>query len=209
MVELLQPRLLIHRYAGQDVRILVDHPYVYLRAEDVEKAAGVPPWSTGETLLLDEGQQVDIGGTEWYPLDEAQARAGTDSTDPAAAAAFLTWLDGELPTLLDQDTLEAAHRVPGFATALTIAGAAHQVGLGRDALFDRLEEAGWITRPVPDGDWAITPTAHARDWLTIRDKLVAPRTSRHHRSYPQIHVTPAGMTELRQLLGALPDRSPS
>lgn len=202
MVELQQPRHLVHRVDGHDLHVLVDHPYVYLSAEDVEAIAGVPAWATGESLLLDEGQTVDLDGVTFYPLDEAVARAREESLTPERAARFLAWIEEHLPLILDPELLEHAHRVPSVTQSYTVAAAAEildrdpAISMGRARLFEHMAFLGWIERRV--GDWAVTPLAHGRDWLVSRPVIV------RGRRYRQIHVTRAGLIELRRSLVASP-----
>ncbi|CAN7238710.1 phage antirepressor KilAC domain-containing protein [Microbacterium sp. LjRoot45] len=205
MVELQQPRPIIPRVDGQNLHILVDHPYVYLRRDDVEALAGIPPWGTGEKLLLDDDQVVDINGAEYYPLETALHRARYESLTPSKADAFLQWVEAELPQYLTPEVLEAAHRVPAFSEAYTVAGAARlldqdpEISTGRDRLFDHMAELGWIERNTEGVDaWIPTSTATSRDWLTLRTVYVGPR--RNARPYLQIHITNAGLTELRRTL---------
>jgi len=205
MVELQQPRPMIPRVAGRDLRMLVDHPFVYLRRDDVEELAGIPPWGTGETLLLDDSQVVEINDVEYYPLETALHRAQFESTDARKSDAFLRWVEQELPQYLTPDVLEAAHRVPSFSEAYTVAGAARlldqdpEISTGRDRLFEHMESLGWIERNDEGVDaWIPTQLPTARDWLTLRTVYVGPR--RKARPYLQIHVTNAGLAELRESL---------
>lgn len=195
-----QPRLLIPRVAGRDLRVLVDHPYVHVRASDVEAIAGVPPWSTGETLLGPVEQLVVFDGVEYYPVSVAVTRARDEGMDRAGAAAFLDWVDEGLPALLDPEMLDRAARRASFASSFTVARAAEllsrdpRIEIGRDRLFDHLERIGWIHRPLPDEAWRLTAVALEHDWLTTRPMTIG--HGRHARHYEQVHVTPAGMTEL-------------
>ncbi len=211
MVELQQPRTLIHRLHGQDLRVLVDTPYVYLSRDDVEAIAGVPPWGTGDTLLTAADEHsIEISGVTFIPLDVATDRVRTDAIDQDRAAAFLAWLDEHAPTFTDPAVLELAHQPASFATAYTVAAAAKTIAdelgidLGRDRLFDHMDALGWIERNEPGGPWVITVLPYNRDWLTLRAVSIGPRrTGKTLRSYPQIHVTPAGLEELTETFRAL------
>jgi hypothetical protein len=206
MVELQQPRLMILRVNGRDLRTLVDHPSAYFRREDVEELADIPPWGNGETLLLDEDQVVDVDGVEYYTLEGVLYRARFDSLTPAKGDALLAWFDRELPLYLTPEVLEAAHRAPSFAEAYPVAAAAALLDkdpgltMTRDRLFTHMAELGWIQRNDPTEDWQVTTLPYSRDWLTLRTVYVGPRRSR--RRYEQIHVTNAGLQELRTILTA-------
>lgn len=205
MVALQQPRTLIHRVDGRDLRVLVDTPYVYLSRDDVEAIASVPPWSTGDTLIpaADE-HSIEISGVTFIPIDAAVDRVHADSTDPAAAGKFLFWLDEHRPTFTDASVLELAHQPAPFTTAHTVAAAAALIAaelgisLGRDRLFDHMDSIGWIERNDSTSPWIITALPHNNDWLTFRAVLVGPRRSGKARPYPQIHVTPAGLAQLTE-----------
>jgi len=220
MVELQQPRTLIARVDGTDLRILVDHPFVYLRREDVERLAAIPPWATGEQLLLDDDQVLEISGTEYYPLEWALSRAIEDTLDAHKATRFLDWIRDELPAYTSDQVLEQAHRVPHFVTAHTVAAAARTlsadptISIGRDGLFEYMATLGWIHRATPNrtgnpaGDWTISRTAHDRDWLTLRPITIGPATRHGQRGYMQIHVTDAGLAELHRLLAGISTPAP-
>ena len=212
-VELRQPRTIIARVNVADLRFLVDHPFVYFHRENVETIADIPPWGTGETLLLDDDQVVDIDGVEYYTHETTIYRARFDSATPAKGDALLRFLEEELPAYLTPDALEAAHRAPSFAEAYTVAAAARlldedpAISMGRDRLFEHMEAIGWIERnPAdprnPGADvWIPTSLPTSRDWVALRTVLVGPRKSA--RPYLQIHITNAGLTELRTSLLAL------
>lgn len=220
MVELQQPRTLIARVHGENLRILVDHPFVYLRRDDVEQLAAVPPWATGEQLLLGDDQVIEISGVEYYPLEWAMSRALEDSTDPTRGARFLSWIRDELPAYTSDQVLEQAHRIPHFATAHTVAAAARTlsadptISIGRDGLFEYMATLAWIHRATPTrtgnpaGDWTISRTAHDRDWLTLRPITIGPATRHGQRRYLQIHITDAGLTELHRLLAGISAPAP-
>ncbi|WP_336627340.1 MULTISPECIES: phage antirepressor KilAC domain-containing protein [unclassified Microbacterium] len=218
MVELQQPRTVIPRVDGHDLHILVDHPYVYLRRDDVERIAVIPPWATGETLLLDDDQVHDINGAEYYPLEWAMTRALEDTQAPARARRFLDWLRDELPAYTTDEVLEQAHRVAPFIEAYTVAAAARildqdpTITIGRDRLFDHMAELGWIERNLtPDAEWVITRLPHDRDWLTLRAVNVGPTTRHGQRRYLQIHITTKGLAELHRTLAGVgrPDPPPA
>lgn len=212
MVELQQPRTLIHRLDGRDLRVLVDTPYVYLARDDVEAIAGVPPWGTGDTLLTAADERsIEISGVTFIPLDVATDRVRTDATDQDRAAAFLAWLDEHAPTFTDPRVLELAHQPASFATAYTVAAAAKaiadelRIDLGRDRLFDHMDALGWIERNEPGAPWIITALPHNNDWLTLRAVGIGPRRSgKTQRQYLQIHVTPAGLAKLTDTFRDLP-----
>lgn len=208
MVELQQPRTLIPRVDGHDLHILVDHPYVYLRRDDVEHFAGIPPWSTGPTLLLDDHQVLEISGAEYYPLEWAITRALEDSLTPTRARRFVDWVRDELPAYVTDEQLENAHRTPGFVDAYTVTAAARildqdpTISIGRDRLFDHMAQLGWIERNLtPDAEWVITRLPHDRDWLTLRTVTVGPKLrGTPQRRYLQIHITKGGLAELHRTL---------
>lgn len=214
MMELQKPRPLIHRWNGHDIHVLVDHPYVYLRAADVEAAAGIPPWSTGETLLLDDDTLTELNDGEYYPLDRARARALEVNTDQAAA--FLAWLDEHEALFLEPSILERAHKPVPFTDAYEVRRAATllsddpTISIGRDRLFELMASLGWIRRGVAGTlDWRITALAHTNDWLTLRDVIVPAAGRTGKRTYRQVHVTPAGLNELRRTLHALGRSTPT
>ena len=205
MVQLQQPRTLIPRVDGRDIRLLVDHPYVYFRREDVEEFADIPPWGNGETLLLNDDQVIEVEGVEYYTLETVIYRARFDALTPAKGDALLQWIDQSLDQYLTPDVLEAAHRAPSFAEAYTVAAAARLldqdpgVSMGRDRLFDLMEQLGWIERNTVGADaWVPTQLPTSRDWIALRAVNVGPRKA--SRRYLQIHITNAGLAELRRTL---------
>lgn len=210
VVELAQPRTIIERVDGADVWVFVDHPYVYVRRDDVERAAGIPPWSTGEQLFHVDEPTVEFKGAVYWPIEYAIARANDESLTPDRAARFLSWLDDAVQRILEPAVLENAHRTVGFAAAHPVATAAsilsEELGirLGRDGLFAHLDDLGWTERN-PDQDMrVITKLPWDRDWLVHRSVTIG--AGKSARRYLQIHVTTAGMTELRKTLA---DRLPA
>jgi hypothetical protein len=207
MVELLQPRTIISRINGRDIRLLVDHPYVYFRREDVEDFADIPPWGNGETLLLDDDQVIEVNGVEYYTLETVLYRARFDALSSEKGDELLRWIDAELDQYLTPEVLEAAHRAPSFAEAYTVAAAAKLldqdpgVSMGRDRLFEFMSQLGWIERNTTGADaWIPTRLPTSRDWVAIRTVNVGPRKSPTR--YLQIHITNAGLAELRRALAA-------
>ena len=209
MVELLQPRASIPRVDGHDIRLLIDHPHVYFRREDVEDFADIPPWGNGETLLLDEDQVIEVKGVEYYTLDTVIYRARFDSLTPAKGDALLRWIESDLDQYLTPEALEAAHRAPSFADAYTVAAAAKRldeepgISMGRDRLFEHMANLGWIERNTVGVDaWVPTQLPTARDWIALRSVNIGPRKAQ--RRYLQIHITNAGLEELRRTLTSRP-----
>ncbi|NHI16833.1 phage antirepressor KilAC domain-containing protein [Microbacterium excoecariae] len=203
-MDLLQPIKLIPRWPGHgDLHVLVDGPYVYLDAADVERLAGIPAWEDGDTILADEWPHT-IDGTPHYRLDAALAKVQRHA-DVDTAAAFVTWLDETMPDLIDPRTVKAARRDAPLPEAITVAHAARELTaaglrLGRTGLFRYLAELGWLERA---GDhWSLTDLSRAAGWATVRRiKHPAPGKGRHA-AYDQTYITPAGMTELRRQLAS-------
>lgn len=212
VTELAQTRKLIPRWIGHgDLTIVVDGVRVYVRADQVEQLAGIPPWSGGETLLGDTWA-LELDGQPYYELDDAIARCEAAHTDEAAA--FLTWLRETLDELLTDEILDLAQRAPAFIGSYPIRIAARilsedpAVSIGQHGLFAHLERLGWTER-AGSSDWTMTALARRNGWLTIRDVTIPAANRAHRRTYPQLHVTPAGLTELAVTLHALnPDREP-
>jgi hypothetical protein len=210
MVELAQTRKLIPRWIGNgDLTIVVDSA-VYARADQVEQLAGIRPWSGGETLLGDTWAR-EIDGHAYYDLDDAIARC--EAADTAQAAAFLTWLRTTIGELLTDEVLDLAQRSPAFIGSYPIRVAARllsedpSITIGQQGLFAHLEQIGWTERDGPD--WAMTILARRNGWLAVRDVTIPAANRAHRRTYPQLHVTPAGLHELARTLHALhPDREP-
>lgn len=206
MVELAQPRKLLPRWPGHgDLTIVIDGAYTYLRADQVEQLAGIPAWGDGETVLPDEWP-LDVAGTPFYAIDDAVQKCERHGT--ALAAEFVSWLREFLSTV-DDDALEQAHKVVHFTDAYSMTRAARildadpTITMGRDRLFAYLEQLGWIERSSPAHDWIITRRPHDRDWLTLRAVRVPAGNKTGWRDYLQVHVTPAGIAELRRTLHAL------
>lgn len=199
MVELARTRTkLIHRMpdAG-DLWVFVDAGVMYLRADQVEAIAGIPPWSTGE-LLVDVDTWETIDGHACYPVEAAIARCEAAATP--AASRFLTWLQDVL-TSTDDGALDNAQMVPSFIGSHPVDGAARilsadpEITIGRNGLFAFMHEAGWLDRA--GSDWTITHAARRNGWLTVRNVSVRGRGGV---PYPQPYVTPAGLIELQKRL---------
>lgn len=209
MTELAQTRKLIPRWIGHgDLTVVVDGVRVHVRADQVEQLAGIPPWSGGETLLGDTWA-LEIDGQPYYELDDAIARCEAAHTEQASA--FLAWLRETLDDLLVDEVLDIAQRTPGFIGSYPIRVAAKLlsddpvINVGQQGLFAHLEHIGWIERAGTD--WAMTPIARRNGWLVIREVTIPAANRAHRRSYPQIHVTPAGLAELgRTFYAARPER---
>lgn len=189
---------LIHRMPGRgDLWIFVDSGRIFLRAEQLEQLASIEPWSGGEVLFAD-GEWIILDGHVCTPLESAIARCEAAGTP--AAAAFLVWLTGILDEL-DDDALDSAQALPGFIGSHPVDLAARilsedpEVTLGRNALFAFMDHAGWLSRGATD--WEVAHLARRNGWLTIRQ---VPVPGRGRRTYPQVYVTPAGMTELHRQL---------
>jgi hypothetical protein len=211
VVELEQPRDLIPRWLGHgDLHVAVRAGHVYLRAEDVERLAGIPPWAHGETLLGD-AWPLEIDGYPYYELEDAIARCESEATETAAT--FLQWLDTTLAQLLTDEALDLAAPTPGFIGSHPVRVAAQildsdpAIRIGQNSLFAHMADQGWITRAQADNpawrEWQITPTARRRGVLTIRNVAIPSPGMKRRRTYPQIYITPAGMDELRRTLHAL------
>lgn len=209
MAELARVRTkLIHRMPGAgDLWVFVDAGAMYLRADQVESLAGIPPWSGGE-LLLDLDDWAMLDGHACYPVEVAIARCETAATPTAAV--FLAWL-AETLGLVDDDALDQAQAVPGFIGSFPVDVAARrlsadpEVTIGRRALFAFMGEIGWLRRGGVDDDWEVTHLARRNGWLTTRS---VPVPGRGRRSYPQPYVTPDGLAELHRQLTVGRRRSP-
>ncbi|MCC2031803.1 phage antirepressor KilAC domain-containing protein [Microbacterium allomyrinae] len=215
VAELAPTRKLIHRWARQgDLYIATVGDRVYARADQVERLAEISPWSGGETLFGDTWPLV-LEGFPYYDLDDAIARC--ESAGTPRAAAFLEWLTDTLAPMLTDEVLDLAQRVPSFIGSHPVNIAARllsedpAVQIGRAGLFAHMHQLGWILRTVgkaaQHSDWHIAQAARRAGWLTVRDVTIPATNREHRRTYSQIHVTPAGLTELARTLHALhPDR---
>lgn len=199
---------LIHRMPARgDLWVFVDAGAMYLRADQVETLAGIPPWSGGE-LLIDLDEWATVDGHACYPVEVAIARCESAATP--SAAAFLDWLRVVLEQV-DDDALDQAQVIPGFIGSYPVGVAARrlsedpEISIGRRGLFAFMHDAGWLTRGGADADWRVTHLARRNGWLTTRDVPVRGRASR---SYPQTYITPAGLAELQRLLTVGRRRSP-
>lgn len=190
-------------HGNLEIRVDVTDGRTWLRADQVEQLACIPPWSTGDTLLGDE-YLASIDGADFYDIDSAVAKCSHHGT--ALAAEFADWIRTFIANV-DDVVLEHAHKTVAFTEALTVAQAARAldddpaISMGRDRLFAHLEQLGWIERASAAHDWIITHTPHQHDWLTLRSVNVP--DGRDSRRYLQIHVTRAGLDELRRTLYAL------
>lgn len=197
---------LIHRMPGRgDLWVFVDGGAMFLRADQLERLADIPPWSGGELLVdVDEWKMLD--GFACYPLEVAIARCESAAT--VTAATFLVWLKGLLESV-DDDALDQAQAVPGFIGSYPVNVAARtlsedpEVTVTRTALFGFMEQAGWLKRD--ESDWEVTHFARRNGWLTTRN---VPVPGRGRRTYPQTYVTPAGLAELHRMLTAGRRKSP-
>ena len=196
---------LIHRMpGGGDLWVFIEAGAMFLRADQVEALADIPSWSAGESLF-DVDEWTTIEGHPCYPVESAIVRCEAAATPTAAA--FLAWL-AEMLAQVDDDALDRAQRLPAFIGSHPVGVAARmlsadpEVRVGRNGLFAFMHEAEWITRG--SGDWEITHVARRNEWLTIRN-VVAGRSGR---LYPQIYITPTGLTELHRLLTAGRRHSP-
>jgi hypothetical protein len=198
-------RTLIPRWTGHgDLTIKVNsRDTVYLRADQVEALAALTAWSTGEQLFDADWHLIEE--QPYYTLDMAIARCELDGAD--AAAAFLSWLDEQLQTLLVDDVVDQGARVPSFIGSHPVAKAAEildrdpQISIGQKRLFRHLEHLAWIQRGTAAEPWQPTQYALRNGWVTIRN--VPLEVGRTTSMYPQVYVTPTGMTELRVALRAL------
>lgn len=199
MAELARARTkLIHRMPSRgDLWMFVDQGAMFLRADQVEALAGIPPWAGGE-LLVDVDDWTILDGHACYPVEAAIARCESAATPTAAA--FLNWLV-EVIDQVDDDALDQAQATPGFIGSFPVEVAARmlseapEVTVGRNGLFVFMDHAGWVSRG--QADWEITHAARRNGWLTIRH---VPVPGRARRPYPQVYVTPAGLAELQQIL---------
>ena len=193
------PRWLDHG----DLTLLVHDGAVYARADQLEHLAHLTPWASGETLL-DTTWPLELNGHAYYHLEDAIARCEADGSTHATD--FLTWLRATLPELINDDVLDQAQYIPGFIGSHPVRVAARilsddpTISIGRTALFAHMHHHGWIDRT--NDHWTITTRARRNGWLTIRD-VILPTVATARRTYPQIYITPAGLTELRRTLGAL------
>lgn len=207
VVELERSRTkLIHRMPGRgDLWMFVGDGGIFLRADQVEKIAGIPPWSGG-VLLVDVDEWTILDGHACYAVEAAIARCESAATP--SASEFLTWLRDVLATL-DDDAVDQAQQVPAFIGSHPVGVAARmlsedpEVTITRTGLFAFMHETGWISRG--DQDWEVTHLARRNGWLTVRR---VPVPGRGLRAYPQTYITPAGLTELHRALTLGRRRSP-
>lgn len=208
VVELAPTHKLLPRWSGHgDLHIVIETDRVFVRSDQAEQLAGIPPWGRGETLLDDHW--FEHNGNQYYPLEDAIARCETEET--ALAASFLAWLNETLEQLLNEDVLDMAQGVPSFIGSYPVDRAASildrdpAISIGRTSLFAHMHLEGWLTRR---DDWEISTVARRNGWLTTRNVTVPAPTRSGRRAYPQIYVTPAGLTELRRTLHALNSSPP-
>lgn len=191
------------RHGDLDIRVDLADGRTWIRADQVEQLADIPTWSTGDTLLGDE-EVHSIDDAWFYDVDGAIAKCAHHGT--ALAGEFADWLRAFLANV-DEQVLEDAHKVVPFTEAHTVAQAARvldgdpAITMGRDRLFAHLEQLGWIERSSAAHDWIITREPHDHDWLTLRAVNVPDGLGL--RRYLQIHVTAAGLDEIRRTLYAL------
>lgn len=207
MAELVQPVTLVARWPHHgDLRIVVDGPYAYLRAVEVEQLAGIPAWGEGETVIGDEWPE-EFNGEPFYLLDAAMTKLRRHLDEPTASE-FVAWLDEVLPNLLAPDTVAAARTSASFTRGVTVRHAARQLAgagihLGRTGLFHTMHELGWTRR---DGDsWALTSLPLDREWAAVRQIRHPNPGKGRAASYDQIYILPAGLDELIIQLAA-PDQ---
>lgn len=206
VAELQQPRQLIPRVAGRDLRVLVRDGIVYLAQADVEAIAGIPPWGTGEVLVpIDHAALFPYRGVDYIRLDAALARIHDDATELDAATILSRWIEHDLPGFTTPEVVALAERpVTTVVGAFTVAGAARQLAartgtsLGRDRLFDHMDCIGWIGRNDAASPWIIAAHPHNQGWLIA--KTVTVHTGKKARPYPQVYITPAGLDALEQTL---------
>ena len=199
MVDLARARTkLIHRMPGEgDLWVYVDAGGLFLRADQVEALAGIPPWSGGE-LLVDVDEWTILDGHACYPVETAIARC--EAAGGARAGGFLAWLRDTLATL-DDETVDQAQILPGFIGSHPVDKAARllsedpEISVGPRGLFEFMHDRGWLSRGPKD--WEITHVARRNGWLTVRN---VPVPGRGRRPYPQTYVTPVGLTELGRML---------
>ena len=206
VVDLARPEVkVIARWPGHgDLTILVRDGVVYVRADQLEQLAGIPPWSSGETLLEDVWP-LEVDGKPFDVLDVAVARC--EASDTEAASAFLHWLRETVEDLLVDEQLDRAQRVPGFIGSYPVKVAARlldqdpTIRIGPKLLFAHMHELGWISR-TSTGEWALADVARRHGWLTTRP---VPRTWRGAPAhpYPQPYVTPLGLAELHRTLAGV------
>lgn len=118
-------------------------------------------------------------------------------------AGFLAWLYDSLPLVMTADAIDAAVPSSSYVDAWDFAAAAHHLSrtgipVTRQGLILHLRDARLIARDQ-DSHWAPTPLALRRGWLTTRTRKLPAGQG----LYPQVHITHAGLAEIRRQLSAI------
>ena len=148
---------------------------------------------------------------EHYTLADAVAVLEHNPTHQTSE--LLEWMRVQIPDVLRDDVIDHTVGLETFCTAYSVRQAAMildrdpAVRLGRTRLFEQLERFGWTYRDVAN-HWRPTALAIRHHLITVRDVTVLPGT-RAAAPYPQLMITPAGLTELRRLLHALHPETPA
>lgn len=106
-------------------------------------------------------------------------------------------IDALTPRALVADTLLNADGDQSVAdTAKELASRAG-VDIGRDRLFDLLEDLGWIYKEKGDGRWHAYQRSVARGLVAVKPQTrVHPETGERIVAAPQVRVTPKGLQRL-------------
>lgn len=106
-------------------------------------------------------------------------------------------IDALVPRAIIADTLLTADGDQSVAdTAKELASRAG-VDIGRDRLFDLLEDLGWIYKEKGDGRWHAYQRSVARGLVAVKPQTrVHPETGERIVAAPQVRVTPKGLQRL-------------
>lgn len=174
------------------------------------------PWVVADDVL----ELLELDGETLHPLPEVGTwRDSTGELRPCwrlaealrivqdhpthQTAAFLAWLHDSLPLVMSAEAIDAAVPAAAFVDAWDFATAAHHLSRSgipttRQGLILHLQDARLIARDR-DQRWAPTPLAQRRGWLTTRMRKLPSGLG----LYPQVHITHAGLAEIRRQLSAI------
>lgn len=192
-----------------DLRVVVVDDEVYVAVADLTALAGIdldPVWPVQVAWAKNPDATIVL----LYMLRDAARVLEDAGTEQAACLG--EWMLSTVPEVLTAQEEDYATRLESFRTGHTVQQAAGildrdpAVSIGRQSLFEHLQLIGWAERAL-DGTWQPTAAAIADHVVTIR--MVTVRAGKTVAPYPQLYITPAGLTELRRTLRALHPDAPT